>query len=440
VNFRNHHSLRSILLPGSLILGAAAAVIQSGLLKNYGSVIDFGYYTAFAAGLLLAWRFHSSQTFSALILLLLAQRALEFFSGGRIPPVGPGLTALEAIAFLIPLNFLLLVLAGERGFAMQASVPRLGILFVESVFVAVLCRPQPSAGSALFHGALLNRHWFSWTQIPQISLLMFLSAGAFLVVRALGHRKALGGGFIWALLSFFLAMNAGAVGLSARAYVATAAIILAVSIIETSYAMAYHDELTGLPSRRAFNDTARGLEAPYAVAVVDVDHFKSVNDTYGHDTGDEVLCMVASRLAGVSGGGQAFRVGGEEFSILFPGKTAAEVLADLENLRLEIEGSAFRLRAGERRNAARGPDRRTASGQKSSTRKGKTPRRPRSGELKVTASIGVAEPCAKYPHLEDVIDLADKALYRAKQGGRNRIELASTPRTRGKKKSAENIA
>jgi diguanylate cyclase (GGDEF)-like protein len=438
VNVRNHTGLRSILMPGSLILGVAAAIVQSGLLKNSGAVVDFGYYTAFAAGLLLAWRFHSSQVFSSLILLLLAQRALEFFSGGRVPMAGPGLTALEAISFLVPLNLVLLVLAGERGFAMQASVPRLGVLFVESVFVAVLCRPQPSVGSGLFHGALLHRRWFSWTEIPQISLLIFLGAVTFLVVRALGHRKPVGNGFLWALLSFFLALNAGGVGLSARAYVATAAIILVVSIVETSYAMAYHDELTGLPSRRAFNDATRGLEAPYAVAVVDVDHFKSVNDTYGHDTGDEVLCLVASKLARVTGGGQPFRVGGEEFSILFPGKSAMEVLADLESLRVEIEQSAFRLRGGERRNTARGSDRR--NGQKISGKKGKSPRRPSSGELRVTASIGVAEPTVRYPNLEDVVQLADKALYRAKQTGRNRIEIANVTRPRAKKKSAGNMA
>ncbi len=422
------------------MLGAAAALIQSGILNGSGAAVDFCYYAAFTAGLLLAWRFHSSRIFSALILLLLAQRAVEFFSGGRIPVAGPGLTALEAVSFLVPVNFALLALARERGFTFDTALPRLVLLFVQSVFVAVLSRPHPSAGSGMFHVALVNRAWSSWTPIPQISLLVLAAVGVGLLVRALGQRKPLESGFILGLFSFFMALNSSGVGVAARAYIATGAIILAVSIVETSYAMAYHDELTGLPSRRAFNDAALQLEAPYTVAAVDIDHFKSVNDTYGHETGDEVLCMVATKLARVTGGGQAFRVGGEEFSILFAGKTAREIIGDLDRLRVEIEQSVFRLRAGDRRTASRGPDRRSATKSKSGSQsKAKTRRRANAGELRVTASIGVAEPTAKQPNFADVVGLADKALYRAKQGGRNRVEIAQGPRPRGKKKTL-NIA
>lgn len=441
MDFRNNNQLRSLAMPGAVILGMAAALIQSGLLKGSTSAVNFCYYAAFAAGLLLARRFHSSRIFSALILLLLAQRAVEFFSDGRTSTVGPGLTALEAVSFLVPVNFALLAVARERGFSVPAVVPRATLLFVESVFVAVLSRPHPAPGSGLFHGALLRRAWFTWTNIPQISLLIFVVVGVGLLVRALTQRKALESGFVWALLSFFLALNSGAIGVAARAYIATAAVILVVSIIETSYAMAYHDELTGLPSRRAFNDATLRLEAPYTVAAVDIDHFKSVNDTYGHDTGDEVLCMVATKLAQVTGGGQAYRVGGEEFTILFPGKAIREVIADVNTLRMQIEQSPFRLRGADRRKTSRGSDRRIPATQKKGSRsKRKSQTRSTPGELTVTASIGVAEPDPKNPTPEDVIDLADKALYRAKQAGRNRVEIATGTRTRGKKKAAENIA
>ena len=136
---------------------------------------------------------------------------------------------------------------------------------------------------------------------------------------------------------------------------ATAGLILISSIIENSYFLAYHDELTTLPARRAFNDALLRLEAPYAVAVVDIDHFKKFNDTYGHDTGDQVLRLVAGKLAGVTGGGRAYRVGGEEFSILFPGKSAKDVMPHLDLLRTVIEVATFRVRGGEeRRSTARG--------------------------------------------------------------------------------------
>ena len=109
----------------------------------------------------------------------------------------------------------------------------------------------------------------------------------------------------------------GGIGRVATAYIATAALLLLVAIIETSYSMAFHDELTGLPARRAFNQALLALEDPYTVAIVDIDHFKQFNDTYGHDTGDQVLRLVAGKLAQVTGGGKPFRCGGEEFAIFF---------------------------------------------------------------------------------------------------------------------------
>ena len=152
-------------------------------------------------------------------------------------------------------------------------------------------------------------------------------------------------------------MQAGGVGPAATAYWATAGLILVSSIIENSYLLAYHDELTTLPARRAFNDALLHLEEPYAIAVVDIDHFKKFNDTYGHETGDQVLRLVAAKLASVSGGGRAYRVGGEEFSILFPGKSVKDALPHLEQLRAAIGESRFRVRAGEeRRSASRSPD------------------------------------------------------------------------------------
>jgi diguanylate cyclase (GGDEF)-like protein len=193
---------------------------------------------------------------------------------------------------------------------------------------------------------------------------------------------------------------------------------LAGSIIENTYSLAYQDELTGLHSRRSFNDASFRLKPPYAVAVVDIDHFKSVNDTYGHDTGDQVLRLVASRLARVGGGGQAFRVGGEEFTILFPNKNAVAVIDYLDLLRMNIESSTFRVRSGqERRKVSRtadrriGPKRKTSAPAKSSTL------------LSVTVSIGVAQSRPK-AYIDEIIEDADQALYRAKQGGRNRIEVA----------------
>jgi diguanylate cyclase (GGDEF)-like protein len=228
------------------------------------------------------------------------------------------------------------------------------------------------------------------------------------------------------------------VGRIPTAYFAAAAFILAGAIVETSYLLAYHDELTTLPSRRAFHEALLGLEPPYSIAMVDIDHFKRCNDTYGHDTGDQVLRMVASRLARVTGGGQAYRCGGEEFAIVFPGKTTSEVLEHLETLRATIESSKLHLRGPDRRQETRGPDRRTQRprGRTQGQAIRQLSRTSSPTEISVTASMGVATSRRENSSAEEIIQSADKALYRAKAAGRNRIETGSAPRRRSRTKAA----
>jgi diguanylate cyclase (GGDEF)-like protein len=269
-------------------------------------------------------------------------------------------------------------------------------------------------------------------RIPQPAVLVFIAAIIFLLVRLVQFHKAIDSGMLWSLAAAWLGLQAGGVGKTGTAYFGTAALMLASSIIENSYSLAYQDELTGLHSRRKFNDALLRLKAPYTVAVVDIDHFKSVNDKYGHDTGDQVLRSVASKLARVGGGGEAFRVGGEEFTILFPNRFARDVMDYLELLRLNIENSSFRVRSGEeRRKTARDKDRRAI---KAGDKRRPTPLPARASlMLAVTVSIGVAESQPKL-NIEEVIQQADKALYRAKQGGRNRIEMAAERKPAARKK------
>jgi diguanylate cyclase (GGDEF)-like protein len=264
-----------------------------------------------------------------------------------------------------------------------------------------------------------------------------------LLIRYLLFHKPAEGGLLWALAASLLSLYFGGIGRIPIAYFAAAAFILAGAIVETSYLLAYHDELTTLPSRRAFHDALLRLEPPYSIAMVDIDHFKRCNDTYGHDTGDQVLRMVASRLARVSGGGQAYRCGGEEFAIVFPGKTTSDVLEHLEKLRTAIESSKLHVRGSDRRQESRGPDRRSQR-PRGRTQTGHAIRQltrasapvSASTELSVTASVGVATSRRENPSAEEVIKAADKALYRAKAGGRNRIETASAPRRRTRTKAA----
>ena len=412
---------KSWLLPGGLLLALSVALVNSSLLERIGPSLGFYYFAVFAAGLLLAWRFHSSRVLFSLLVLLLAHRAVEFFSLGHTRG-GPGRTAVLLAALLIPLNYVALASMRDRGFTIAGIAPRFGMLFLQSVVVAVLCRPENSYKVTTGTSAL-----------PWWSLIGFVAAGVVLVARFFQTRKPLEPGFLWSLAAVFLWLDLSPVGRLADAYVATAGLILAASLIETSYVLAYYDELTGIRGRRAFNEALLSLDQHYAIAIVDIDHFKNFNDTYGHDTGDQVLRMVASRLAEVSGGGQAFRCGGEEFAILFRNTSARDAYERLDSLRKAIQNSVFRFRGEERRSEARAgvSERRKSSRKKIAA----VPPRP-AGELSVTVSIGVAEPSTRYRQPEQVINAADQALYRAKHNGRNRVELASNAAlrlTRGKR-------
>jgi diguanylate cyclase (GGDEF)-like protein len=400
------------LVPGGVLLALSAALVNSSLLGRVAPSLGFYYFAVFAAGLLLAWRFNSSRVLFSLLILILSHRAVEFFSLGQTHS-GPGRTAAILVALLIPVNYIALAFMRERGLTIAGIAPRFGILFLQSVVVAVLCRPENSRTVSSSSGG---------SALPSWALIGFLAAAVVLVVRFFQTRKPVETGFFWSLLAVFLWLDFAQVGVVADAYVATAGLILAASLVETSYMLAYHDELTGIRGRRAFNEALLSLDQQYAIAIVDIDHFKNFNDTYGHDTGDQVLRMVASRLADVGGGGQAFRCGGEEFAILFRNTSAKDAFQRLDVLRQTIQTSVFRFRGSERRNETRaGESERRKPGRKKTAAVLTHP----AGDLSVTVSIGVAEPSTRYRQPEQVIHVADQALYRAKHNGRNRVEVAS---------------
>ena len=145
--------------------------------------------------------------------------------------------------------------------------------------------------------------------------------------------------------------------------------------------------------------------------MVDVDHFKKFNDTHGHDIGDQVLKLVGARLAEVGGGGIAYRYGGEEFSVLFPRADLAEALPHLEAIcARRSRGTAWRCAA---RTGRSRPRRAPSSAATRSTRRRNSSRSP--------SPSASAHPDERLRTPAQVIRAADEALYRAKQGGRNRV-------------------
>ncbi|MGL4243282.1 MAG: PleD family two-component system response regulator [Beijerinckiaceae bacterium] len=162
------------------------------------------------------------------------------------------------------------------------------------------------------------------------------------------------------------------------------------------------DQLTGLHNRRFMQSQLTALcsaganqAKPFAVLILDIDHFKMVNDTFGHDAGDEVLAEFAKRIkASIRGIDMACRSGGEEFVVLLP-ETDPEIAAKVaERIRNKVEKHPFGIEGGKR-------------------------------VLNVTVSIGVAGFTHGHTTADAMMKRADDALYRAKREGRNRVIAAA---------------
>ena len=216
--------------------------------------------------------------------------------------------------------------------------------------------------------------------------------------------------FIGALIASLFAFQASQQTASSL-YMLLASLILIWGLVYNSYLIAYIDELTELPGRRAMNEEMAGLRGDYAIAMLDIDHFKKFNDSYGHDVGDQVLRMVASKIAKIRGCGKPFRYGGEEFAIIFHGKDSKAAFPFLSNLRETIDSSKMILRDHNR---------------PSNKPENVTPRKTAWQEVHITISIGIANNCDELSTPTMVLKAADQALYRSKEKGRNRISQYST--------------
>ena len=384
------------LLPGGVLLLAATIVPSLAALRDsLPALLPVSFYGVFGVGILLAWRFDRSRLVLALLVLALADRGLLYG--------GPSVS--RAVALLLPLDLAALSWLSERGLLTPRGRVKLMVLLLQVLGVASLSRPELAAATTWLDHAFVESAWLRAVGLPQPALLAFVLAFGLVAARFTRHPTVLESGSVWALGAAFLGMLAWQAGPAPTIYFTTAALILVVSLVETSHSMAYGDELTGLPGRRALNEALLKLGGRYAIAMVDIDHFKRFNDEHGHDVGDELLRMVGGRLADVGGGGKAYRYGGEEFAVLFPSKAVEDIVPYLEALRVGISVSAFTVRG--RRRPREKPDRpRAGAGRK---------------RVSVTVSIGVAEASRQHPTPERVIEAADAALYRAKKAGRNRL-------------------
>ncbi len=393
--------LKALLRPEGLLL--AAAVLLASINRLEHSAADFLRLAPPAvglAGLIVAWRLRRSRLVFSLTVLGLGYLLVSRWASGHAD-------AFQLAALLVPLNLAAIALLPERGAFTESGLWHWGALLAQAAVAALVIRlGDPEAAGGILQRAFLPSSLTEWTPLGQPALAAFAVAAALVVGGRLFAAGTTGTGYLWTLGATFMAFTTRD-SLDRTVYTAAAAGILVIAAVEVSYVLAYHDGLTGLPGRRALNEALERLGGAYTIAMVDVDHFKRFNDTYGHEVGDEVLRTVATRLAESLPEGKVYRYGGEEFAVLFGGASRDTCLPLLERAREAVAREPFTIRRRLR------PRKKPAKPRAKSRRHEET----------ITVSIGVAERDKRLGKADDVISAADQALYRAKENGRNQVQV-----------------
>jgi GGDEF domain-containing protein len=405
-----HTALVRTLSP---LLVPAGVLVAARLLFPYVADLPEGIrswapWAVLLLGTALATVFSRGRVFFALATFALAYLgARQWMMGGLA--AWPARTVYTAMCVFVPLNLALFAIFRERGIFNGHGGNKALLIILEVLVVAWIGLERQAIALDLIARPFLPDWVARGSPVPHAGLILLATAFAVVLGKALLRGSPIDVAMAGALYAFGAAADAAARPDAFATYLLAAALILTVGLLQDSYRMAFRDELTTLPSRRALGERMLGLGRRFTIAMVDVDHFKKFNDTYGHATGDQVLRMVAAKMRDVGGGGRPYRYGGEEFAIVFPRQSVDEALPHLE---------ALRERIADYKMALRGPDRpkRTKTGKRRRATTGKAQR-----SVAVTVSIGLAERTERLDSPERVIQSADNALYRAKKAGRNRV-------------------
>ena len=375
----------NLLIP--LFIAALFATILYNAQKLPEIIFDIVVYLFYGLSLLViwvSWHFNRNRFIFVIIPLILIYLGFEYFDATKATHL------FLYVSMLYPLHLMVFLVFKERGLFSLWGILKIVFVVLEIALVLyLLYYPKESID------AYLGVKLFAANFYPLKDLSVAIGIFVLFVMLAL----VLFGRYLMYATSFFILLLTYYGGLYFLktpnaievAFLAFATIIF-VLLIRESYRLAFYDELTSLPGRRAMIEDMAKLGRKYSLAMCDIDFFKKFNDTYGHDTGDEVLKMVASKFSGVSGGGKAYRYGGEEFVILFPSKDTSESFTHVDALRQVISVTPFTVR------------------NKNSTKK-----------IFINISAGVTQNSQKDKDPFAVMKRADNALYKAKKAGRNQV-------------------
>ena len=390
-----------LLRPGGILLLAAWSLQHEEVVRTAAApYVPYFCYGALAVAMLLSWYHDQARLLSAAAAVTLTVVALQEWpdavQAGKL-----------AVMVLLPLNILVFASMSERGVLTPIGLLQVAALGVQVLLATWVAGEDNSSMSVLVQWGQQGTP-LSW--LPWSAQVAYVGSALGLLVLAVRRRTKVEQGLLWTVVS--LAFGAHEMNDPSGLYIfaGTSGLILMFTVLEHGYDIAYRDELTGLPGRRAVSSMMGQLSGTYSIAVCDIDHFKTFNDRYGHEVGDQALRMVAGRLAQVGGGGRVFRHGGEEFIIVFRGRSVMDAEPFADAVRKKVENARFILRGPNR------PARRPSHPVK--------PSEPSSPPIQITVSIGIAERTVRHPTPDRVLDAADKALYLAKEAGRNCVRVA----------------
>lgn len=381
------------------------------------NLLQYAPYLVFFIGVVIAWKFNYSR-----ILFCLLIYTMSFVILMKLPEIKVRSEDIFLlISIFIPLNVLIFSFLSERGIVSLWGFIRL-VFILSQVYVGYqLIQSENLAWVDYVKRPLISLDYKIHSSVPQVSLILFILTIIALFIRVILYQSVLDASFLSVLI-----LSAYGLLIGAKFYpliFTMVGVILIVTILRATYFMAFYDELTRLPSRRALGQDMMKLGMKYTIAMLDIDFFKKFNDKYGHDTGDDVLRVVASIIKDVGGGGKAYRYGGEEFTILFSGKNIEAALPYLEELREAVALNGFTISG--KQTTKNGTKRKKRSKGKLFASKSKKRNRGTSlishnaKKVRITVSIGVAQKNENSRTTDSVIKEADKALYRAKKKGRN---------------------
>jgi len=364
-------------------------------------------YVLLAVTAMLGAAFSQSRiVFISLLLASLVFATDRAFAGAD--PARPAAVVLLSSIYA-PMMFVILRYLRECNIFSSQSVPRL-LMVVLSAFMVVMLPEVGFFRKGIYATELgLLEPLSAMVQVPVMGVITFVLSVPFLLTRRehenarIGQMLTLSSLYLLGALNFRSSLwHNGQNQAAFILFISGSILVLIWHILETSWREAYVDELTELPGRRSMKRHLEQLNSSFSIAVLDIDHFKRINDQYGHATGDQVLMFIATQLRN-NHIGKSYRYGGEEFVLICENDSFDETLIGLEELRKSIARRKFIFRSKSR-----------------PRKKPEKPLTPRNeGGISITVSIGAARRTGRQSSPAEVFEAADKALYRAKDEGRN---------------------